>query len=44
MAIPLDPNQVASTEKLLVFEVGRRKALTRLVVERRTLTNQEDER
>ncbi len=44
MAISLHPKQVVSTEKLLMFQVGRREALTRLVVEKRTFTNQEDEK
>ena len=44
MAISLHPKQVVSTEKLLMFRVDRREALTRLVVEKRTFTNQEDEK
>jgi hypothetical protein len=42
MAISLYPKQVVSTEKLLMFQVGRREALTRLVVEKRMFTHQED--
>jgi|OpeIllAssembly_1097287.scaffolds.fasta_scaffold02506_4 hypothetical protein len=44
MAISLHPEQVVSTEKLLMFQVGRRGALKRLVEEKRTFTNQEDEK
>ena len=39
MAISLNPKQVVSSEKLLVSQVGRQEALTRLVVEKGMFTN-----
>jgi hypothetical protein len=44
MASSLHLKQVLCTEKLLMFQVGRREALTRLVVEKRTFTNKENEK
>ena len=44
MAISLHLKQVLCTEKLLVFQVDRPEALTRLVSEEGMFTNKEDEK
>jgi hypothetical protein len=44
MAISLHLKQVLCTEKLLVFQVGRREALARLVSGEGMFTNKEDEK
>ena len=41
MAIPLDPKQLISFEELLMSQVVRQEALTRLLVEKGILTKEE---
>ena len=41
MAIPLDPKQVVSFEKLLMSQVVQQEALTRLLVEKGIFTKEE---
>jgi hypothetical protein len=41
MAIPLDPKQIASFEKLLMSQLVQQEALTRLLVEKGIFTREE---
>jgi hypothetical protein len=41
MAIPLDPKQLVSFEKLLMSQVAQQEALTRLLIEKGIFTKEE---